>query len=195
MKALWQGLMSRLGFGRAGRRGFLGSRLEEARGSEFFCWFSFAEAGAAKDEGGNTVISFRPEGEKFHDLVKLEAALDEGNRIARLSLSLSRSFVDHERDGIFARDISKSFLRSALPQTEGGSITALADEIEWRHDFPVITRSSARPQLPPQPSAGFLTYIGRRELFEEVHSEGIYRIEQRRTQGGEAVVLTVRAGP
>ncbi len=167
MKALWQALTSRLGFGRARRRGFFGSRLEEAGRSEFFRWFSFAEVGAAKDEGGNTIISFRPEGEKFHDLVKLEAALDEKNRIISLSLRLLKSFVDHNRDGIFARDISKSFLRSALPQTAGGSITALADEIEWRHDFSVIARSS-QPELPPQPSAGFLAYLGRRELFEEV---------------------------
>jgi hypothetical protein len=193
VNGLWKAIRNLLGFGKR-RGGLRWQRIKDAKQTEFFRWFSFVENGVAKDEGGNTIISFRPEGEKFRSLVKLDAVLDEEGRIAGLHLSLVKSFVDDDRDGIFARDIAKSFLRSAFPEADNGAVTVLADEIEGRHNFPVITHaSSLHPELPLQPTAGFLTYIGRQQLYEESYSRSSLRIEQTRTEDGEAVVITVRA--
>jgi len=126
-------------------------------------------------------------------LVKLDAVLDQQDRIAALHLSLAKPFVDDHKDGIFARDVAKSFLRSALTEPDAGSVTVLADEIEYRHNFPVIAHaSSQRPQLPPQPTLGFLAFVGRKQLYEETFSSSSLRIQQTTTEADEAVVVTVR---
>ena len=195
MSRLWGVINNWLGNGGKRCGSLRWQRIEDAKQADLFHWFSLVEVGSAKDESGNTVISFRPEGEKFRRLVKLDAALDKQDRITALNLSLAKPFVDDDKDGIFARDIAKSFLRSALPEPDDGSVTVLADEIEYRHNFSVITRApSHRPQLPSQPTAGFLTFVGGRQLYEEAFSRSDLRIEQTKTEDGEAVVITVRAG-
>lgn len=167
-------------------------RIEDAKQSEFFRWFSFAEAGATKEESGRTVLTFRPEGEKFRRLVKLDAVLDEKDFITALRLTITRLFVDHNRDGIFARDITKSFLRSAFPEPDDTSVATFAAEIEGRHNFPVITRAFTQGvPLPVVPTTGFLTYIGQQQLYEETYAQSSLRIEQVKDDDGEAVVITV----
>lgn len=194
MKGLWETASGWLGFNRARRGSLRCQRLADAKQTEFFRWFSFIETGTAKDEKGNTVVSFRPAGEKFRRLVKLDAVVGEQDRIVALRLSLAKSFVDDNRDGIFARDIAKSFLRFAIPEPDAGSVAPLADEIEHRHNFSVLTRApSTQLPLSSQPSAGFLTYVGQQQLYEEMFSQSSVRIEQAKTEDGEAVVMTVRA--
>lgn len=95
MTGLWETISRQIGLGRRG--GLRWQRLEDAKQTEFFRWFSFAEIGAAKDESGNSIISFRPDGDKFHNLVKLDMVVGEQKRIIALRLFLTRSFVGHER--------------------------------------------------------------------------------------------------
>jgi hypothetical protein len=168
--------------------------LEAAKQSEFFRWFSFVEVESVKDAGGNILKSFRPEGEKFRSLVKLDVALDKQSGINTLQLFLARRFVDDNRDGIFARDIAKSFLRSALPEPDADAVTVLAEEIEHRHNFSVLTRAPAPDtQLPSQPSTGFLAYAGEQQFYEETFSQSSLRIEQTKLEGDAAVVLIIQA--
>lgn len=168
--------------------------LKDAKQTDFFRWFSLAEAGSAKDGSGHNIFTFRPEGEKFHDLVKLDVVLDYGH-IAVLHLSLAKSLVDDDRDGIFARDITKSFIRSVIPKPDDGSVTDLANEIEYRHNFTLVTHaSSERPHLPPQPTAGFLAFVGRQQLYEGTFSRSRLRIEQVNNSAGAAVVISIGAG-
>ena len=176
-----------------GRRGRLRwRRIEEAKQTDFFRWFSLAEAGSAEGGVGTTVITFRPEGDKFRDLVKLDVSLDGGGIISALRLTLAKSFVDDHGDGVFARDIAKSFIRDALPDEDEGAARGLADEIEYRNDFPVLSRA-LRPRLPDAPSEGFLTFVGRGQLYEQGLSRSCLRIEQVQDDGRAAVAITVRA--
>jgi len=196
MTTLWQAVSCGLGFGRRQLGGLGWQSIKTAKKSEFFRWFSLSEIGTAKDENGNSVVSFRPTGGKFDSLVTLGVVLDERHCICQLHLSLDMSFVDDKKDGMFARDIAKSFLHSALPRADARSGTMLADEIAFRHEFPVITpASSPRPQLPAEPTPGFLAFTGQRQLFEAVYSQSSLRIEQTRADNTENVVISIRAQP
>ncbi len=192
MTTLWQALSDGLGFGRH-RRGGLGSQnIKAAKKSEFFRWFSFSEIETVKGENGNAVASFRPTGGKFDRLVTLRVVLDDRHCICQLHLSLDMSFVGDEKDGMFARDIAKSFLRAALPRADANSAAVLADEIAFRHEFPVITHATLpRPPLPAEPTPGFLAFTGQRQLFEAIYSQSSLRIEQTRTDSGTTVVLSI----
>src|SRR3989441_7170643 len=88
--------------------GDLGERLEQARKTEFFRWFHLEETGRA-----GRVVQFKPSGEKFRPLVTLNVTLDPSGRMVGVELVLSRAFIDSGREGTFARDIAKSFLRVA----------------------------------------------------------------------------------
>lgn len=170
--------------------------IKQAKETDFFRWFSLTETGSAKDENGRKVVTFRPESEKFHGLVSLDVVLHEDGTIAVVHLSLARAFVEDEIDGIFARDIAKSFIRAAIPVADESSVTAVANEIEYRHNFAVITgiAASERPQLPPQPTEGFLAFVGRQQLYEGAFSQSRIRIEQADNDSGKAVVISIAAG-
>jgi hypothetical protein len=194
VKGLWNAVSSRLGLGSKQTGGLRWVRIDDAKQTDFFRWFSFAETGTARDADGNAVVSFRPSGEKFHRLVKLDAVLDGQGCIDSLRLSLAKSFLDDNQDGLFARDITKSFLRSALPPPDDRTVASLADEIEWRHDFPVITpASNVAPPLPTRPSTAFLAFTGGQQNYEEAYSRCRMQIEQAKTDGSQAVEITVRA--
>ena len=109
--------------------GDLGETLEQARKTEFFRWFHLEETGRTAAEAG-TVVHFKPSAEKFRKLVTLNLTVDSRERLVGAELVLSRSFIDSGRDGIFARDIAKSFLRVVTPASELGSISGLIGEIE-----------------------------------------------------------------
>lgn len=194
MNRLWEAFNNLLGDGGKQSGNLRWELLEEAKSSEFFRWFSFVEVGELKEASGNIIKSFRPAGEKFRRLVKLDVTLDKQNRINALQLFLARRFVDDNRDGIFARDIAKSFLRSALPEPDADAVTLLADEIEHRHNFSVLTRAQVSDtQLSPHPTAGFLAFIGKQPLYEEAFSRSSLRIEQTKMDDEAAVVIIIRA--
>jgi hypothetical protein len=184
-----------LGFGAERRDRLRWERIADAKRTEFFRWFSLVEFGSARNESGRTIVTVRPAGEKFRDLVKLDVVLDQQDRIDALQLSLAKSLVDDNSEGIFARDIAKSFLRSVFPKPDDRSVSSFADELEYRHNLPTITHaSSQRPQLPAEPTAAFLTYVGSQWLYEEAFSRSSLRIEQVSTDAGKAVVISARAG-
>ena len=181
----------RLSSERETRGGLLGLRLEEARARDFFTWFSLVEIGLAETAAGR-VVEFKPEGEKFRELVTVRATLDGGGRIVKLALALARAFVDHGSDGVFARDIAKSLLRGAFGDDAPTEVSRLADEIEFNYvsDRPVLVSSSRpRPRLPDAPSPGYLTYLGRRPSFENEDARGKLTLSNR--AGGPPAVLTI----
>jgi hypothetical protein len=92
--------------------GNLGDSVSALRNSEFFDWFSLQP-----DAAGNGTMTFRPSGAAFHDLVALQALTGGDDTLRELRLTLARSFIDDRRNGAFALDITKSFLRSALGET------------------------------------------------------------------------------
>jgi len=57
-------------------------------------------------------------------------SLDSRQRLIGAELVLSRSFIDSGREGMFARDIAKSFLRVVTSAQERKGLGSLIAEIE-----------------------------------------------------------------
>lgn len=160
--------------------GFLAHRLEKIRKeSDFFSWFHLEEDGAPREEANRKVTVFKPSGEAFRDLVSLTVAVDGEGRIREMELSLSRSFIDDASNGIFARDIAKSLLRSAVPRENQTEVADLANEIEFQYSSnrPVLTAQQNLPQLPESPTLGYQVFLGKEKRYEQLLSRCIVRLE------------------
>lgn len=137
--------------------------LKTEQGSDFFTFFHLAEAGVPTALGASQAWhSFRPSGPAFHDLVEIDVLADADGTIGVASLGLDRSFIDDPRNGIFARDIVKSFLawtdRKPSPQLSG-LIANLAD-LSSSGGPVIIMRGTAPPPPPPDATGGYGVYLG-----------------------------------
>ena len=176
---LWTTIRDRITPTRVARGGLLSTTIETAQKSGFFTWFAFVRTTDHAASGLGGTITFRPSGPKFHDLVEMQWTLDPALRISAMELVLSRAFIDDAREGIYARDISKSFLRAATPDADRTALGELANEFEFSHSFPVVVAASEeRPQLPAQPSPGFEVFLGLRERVEQSLSTCTLMLEQ-----------------
>jgi hypothetical protein len=173
----------------------VGDRLEEMRQTDFFKFFHLTEAGPRASEGGLAVVTFRPGGGPFQRLVKVVVAEDAGGVVRAMELTIDRPFVEDRANGIFARDIAKSFLRAAVPRADAAKIEDLANEIEFPKELEgyEIARTRPDPKLPAQPTAGYLVYLGKQERFEETYTQSALRLENVRAGGG-VLRIQVRAG-
>jgi hypothetical protein len=182
-------------FGASGH--LLGSRLEEAERTDFFTFFHLEATGAVFATEENYVVSFKPEGEQFGELVSVHVTFDTDKHIiVALDLVVERSLVDHKTNGAFARDIAKSFLRSAIPQEDEGAIADLVNEIEFPPAGSGQSVVTARPppKLPSKQTPGYLVYVGKRSLFEQTLTRCRLRLESRRVNKVDSLIVSVIAG-
>jgi hypothetical protein len=139
----------------------LGRKLKDSIDHDFFRWFHLARYEAPRDlADGATWHGFRPEGAKFRELVTVNLETDGTGRIADAKLCLDRAFIEHPKDGAFARDITASFLRWILPEAAlselGGFLRELGDL------GPNVIRIKGAPNLTPaaEPSVIYRVYLG-----------------------------------
>jgi hypothetical protein len=172
----------------------VGDKLEGMKQTDFFKFFNLTEAEPRSSEGGLTVVTFRPGGGNFRRLVKVAVTVGGDGVVRAMELTAARSFVDDPANGIFARDVAKSFLRAAVPVADAARINDLANEIEFPKELEgyEIARTRPDPKLPAQPTKGYLVYLGRQELFEESYAHSTLRLENVRAGGG-VLHITVRA--
>jgi hypothetical protein len=139
----------------------IGAALKPALDREFFRWFSLAryEPAQALAEG-RTWHGFRPSGEKFQAMATVNLETDAADRIVDAKLCLDRAFIEHEKDGPFARDLTASFLRWALPEAQQAAIGGFLNELG---DLgPNVIRLSRTPPAPPgSPGPLYRVYLGR----------------------------------
>jgi hypothetical protein len=141
----------------------LGRALSKAVNDDFFRWFHLVRYEAARElADGATWHGFRPDGEKFREFVTVNLETDRAGCIADAKLCLDRAFIEHSKDSPFARDITASFLRWALPEPAqkeaGGFLQELGDL------GPNVIRFKGAPapvSLAPEPSALHRVYLGR----------------------------------
>jgi hypothetical protein len=139
----------------------LGRVLTQTVDQDFFRWFHLVRYEAPRGlADGATWHGFRPEGERFRDLVTVNLETDRATCIADAKLCLDRAFIEHPKDGAFARDITASFLRWVLPEAAqkeiGGFLQALGDL------GPNVIRFKGAPAQVPaaQPGALHRAYLG-----------------------------------
>jgi len=171
----------------------LGSRLEQAKQKDFFTFFKLKETGAALALEKTSVISFKPEGAQFRELVSVYVTLDTDSRIVAIDLVLARAFVDHKTNGIFARDIAKSLLRSAVPEEDLAAINDLANEIEYPPSSSGQTVLTVRPppNLPARETAGYLVYLGKGNSYERTLSNCTLKLANRRVDEVDSLLISV----
>ena len=175
----------------------VGDTLEATQQTDFFKFFALAEDGPRAQEKGLTVVSFRPRGGKFRELVKLTVKVTAEDSIREMELTLERSFVDDATNGIFARDIAKSFLREAVPGADGPRINDLANEIEFPREMKgyKIMRARPDPKLPEQPTKGYQVYAGSLQLYEDSFARSTLHMENLRAEKGAVLLMRVAAKP
>lgn len=139
----------------------LGRKLTESVDHDFFRWFHLARYEAPRQlADGSTWHGFRPEGATFRELVTINLETDGEERIADAKLCLARAFVEHPKDGAFARDITASFLRWILPEVVPTGIARFLQEL--RDYGPNVIRLKGAPLVQPsEPSALYRVYLGR----------------------------------
>ncbi|MBF6560051.1 MAG: hypothetical protein IVW56_07160 [Candidatus Binataceae bacterium] len=150
--------------------GFLGRKLHDLRQTEFFTWFNLEPV---EEVAQDRKITFRPSGIKFRPLVSLSIACDRSGRVTSAALALARGFIDDPTNGIFARDIAKSFLRAGLSKRDLAIAASIADQIEYLSSSsrPVLTTPRPQVSLPDHPTPAYLVFLGREVArTEQLHN-------------------------
>lgn len=150
------------------KEGMIGQPLTLVRESEFFKWFHLEEMDSWKLIE-RAATRFEPTNPDFHNLVSVDAITkiaDRRNLVTEIELWLNRRFIDDPTDGIFARDIAKSFLGAVPRPQEIFPVHFLINRIEFDlpPGRPVLTARKP-PNRPRRPVPGYDTFLGGDERF------------------------------
>jgi hypothetical protein len=174
--------------------GQLGEHLDKAKDTEFFRWFHLEQTYLNR-AGAQTVVAFKPSGEKFRALVTLNATTDGQDRLQALELVLARVFVDDPGDGVFARDIVKSFLLAVVTGRGDQGLNDLISEIQYPlfHGPGVIGRTPpADVKLPEAPTLCYQVYLGRQTACTLDLADRRLRLENRRVGETPSLIVEIR---
>jgi hypothetical protein len=146
--------------------------LDQERKGHFFSWFHLDPAcDPAPASSGRTWHCFRPDGEAFRAFAELDVLIDRSGRILESRLGLDRTFADHPRNGVFARDLAKSYLQWGLTGPLGTQARTLIENIAnpAAAGVPALMRARAVPPAPGEDTTGgYLVYLGRRTTAEAI---------------------------
>ncbi len=120
-----------------------GEPLSEAYKKDFFSFFRFTMTGMTVTKDGFTAVLFKPpRGSMLRQCVDLEMTLNHEGRIKRMKMKLRRRCIDDLRQGMFARDVAKSFIQAGIPEKDSDSINDLINEIFFRQK---LTKIDVKP--------------------------------------------------
>jgi len=140
----------------------LGRGLKDTIDHDFFRWFHLGPYEAPRGlTDGATWHGFRPEGAAFRERVTVNLEADGGGRITEAKLCLDRAFIEHPKDGAFARDITVSFLRWSLPEAAKAGLGAFLEELGDLGPNVIRLKGAPAPPLPSQPTAAYRVFLGR----------------------------------
>ena len=135
----------------------VGGPVAAIGGSDLFGFFQLAQTDSHRCGGGVTQ-GFRSTGPQFHRLASVQVTTDTHGGIAAMTLVLDRAFIDDRSNGVFAKDLAKSFLREA---SGPGAAGHLAAEIEAGAGAGMTVVSGRPPPRPPgPPSAAYQVFLG-----------------------------------
>ena len=148
----------------------LGHSLAEAQKADLFKHFCLEEE--APSETGTH--SFRPHADLFKYLVLVTVSTN-GGKIDSMKLNIARSFIDDPANGIFARDLTKSFLLEAVPSADQYRYTGMSESL-WK-------RTSGG-------GSGYDVYLGNKESWSDAGS--VSSLEMSNSDGQFEVVVTAK---
>jgi len=117
----------------SGALSIYGEPLSEAYKKDFFSFFRFSMIGMSVTKDGYTSVSYKPpRGSMLRQCVDLNLTLTSEGRIKRMVLKLRRRCIEDSRQGMFARDVAKSFIQAGIPDSDSDSVGDLINEIFFR---------------------------------------------------------------
>ena len=144
--------------------GLIGAKLAiMEKKHDLFTVFHLARLSREAQPDHRILVTFKPTGEAFRQLVSLVVTTDENGVIERVRLEVARSFIDDAQQGVFAADLVTSFLASVRDAAATDSIMALANEIHARsmiNPGRMVLTAQPTPAVPKRPSAAYQTYAG-----------------------------------
>lgn len=136
--------------------------LKTEQGSEFFTWFHLAPVGTPTGVGSGAWHGFRPTGSAFQALVEVDVLSEADGKIDAAFLGLGRAFIDSPSNGVFARDISKSFLAWTVREPSPQVANLIANLADLSSAGTTILMHGPAPQPPPpDTTGGYGVYLGR----------------------------------
>jgi hypothetical protein len=162
----------------------IGSTLAAAMNQEFFRWFHLERYEPPQGlADGRTWHGFRPSGEKFQPLVTVNLETDAGDCIIDAKLCLDRAFVEHPKDGAFARDIATSFLRWALSQDQQATLVGFLSELgDLGPNVIRLSRNAPAPTGGPGPL--YRVYLGQDKDAEQALPGAVLRLTNLQAREG-----------
>ncbi len=131
-------------FSDSGALSIYGEPLSEAYKKDFFSFFRFSMIGMSVTKDGFTSISYKPpRGSMLRQCVDLNLTLTKEGRIKRMVLKLRRRCIEDSRQGMFARDVAKSFIQAGIPERDSDSVSDLINEIFFRQK---LTKIDVKPE-------------------------------------------------
>lgn len=116
-----------------------GMPLSKAYAKDFFQFFQFRVVGVSITEDGFMEIIFKPpKGNPTRTSVKLHVVLEKDGQIKRMQLELVRSFIDDMKQGMFARDVAKSFIQAGVHADDYADARPVVNEIFFRQKLTPI---------------------------------------------------------
>jgi hypothetical protein len=163
----------------------IGSALSPALNEEFFRWFHLERHEPRQAlADGRTWHGFQPSGAKFQTLATVNLETDAADCIIDAKLCLDRAFVEHPKDGAFARDITTSFLRWALSPDQQAVLAGFLGELGDLGPN-VIRLARAPAPLPPEnPGALYRVYLGRDKDAEQALPGAVLRLTNLQAREG-----------
>lgn len=139
-----------------------GLNMTDAFEKDLFNFFSFRLVGLTVTRDGFTELVFRtPKSSPYRPFVKLYITLDVEGKIRRTRMDIQRRFINDERQGMFARDMEKSFIQASVPDGDYESVDLLVNEIFFRQKLTkievgkVVSENRAGEKKESNPSAVF----------------------------------------
>jgi len=174
------------------RTALLGNELKVAQQTFFFGWFHLEQVGTRPTAGGR-IVTYRPSGERFHDLAALEVEVDGKGAICKMDLVLRRAFVSSPTDGPFAADIVSSFVGNALTESDVRELATFIDEMRYRGQFSnvLVGPTDQAPSLPKTPTPAYDAYSGKRASFAETLGSATLVIKNEHLPSGDLVRVSV----
>lgn len=165
--------------------GQIGRRLTDLKTTDFFTFFHLKQVESKVTSEQARVIIFQTMG-GFRELVRVVVTTDDTDRIFGMTLLLKRSFLDHPTSGIFARDLAKGLLLTAIPRADQGAVAELVNDIRSPTNTASISLSPA-----------YLTFLGRRKSHVEPLSQSTVLLENSAAgsggSGGDELIISVSA--